>query len=190
MFAPLLPAVGCLALLLIFQTKYFLAMFLLSPPRVRFSAQRTSTLAYFLLLGRFLRVAYVQADVFLLHWTIALWCCKKKRNSMLPCNNHMMHRRIDQASSMCFFHKEALPDISHINSLLRSAKAQPGWMLMSPSFCHAWATTGPHWVFAGALVLCSVPLVFNMTWQRDRCGPNQGTSMRAALAAGIASSPR
>ncbi|KAK9826687.1 hypothetical protein WJX74_010146 [Apatococcus lobatus] len=92
MFAPLLPAVGCLALLLIFQTKYFLAIFLLSPPRVRFSAQRTSTLAYFLLLG--------------------------------------------------------------------------------------------------ALVLCSIPLVFNMTWQRDRCGPNQGTSMRAALAAGIAASPR
>ena len=52
MFAPLLPAVGCLGLLLIFQTKYFLAIFLLSPPRVRFSAQRTSTLAYFLLLGR------------------------------------------------------------------------------------------------------------------------------------------
>ncbi|KAK9864688.1 hypothetical protein WJX84_002325 [Apatococcus fuscideae] len=74
------------------QTKYFLAIFLLSPPRVRFSAQRTSTLAYFLLLG--------------------------------------------------------------------------------------------------ALVLCSIPLVFNMTWQRDRCGPNQGTSMRAALAAGIAASPR
>ncbi len=51
MFAPLLPAFGCVALLLIFQTKYFLAVYLLSPPRIRFSAQRTSTLAYFLLLG-------------------------------------------------------------------------------------------------------------------------------------------
>lgn len=72
MFAPLLPAVGCLALLLIFQTKYFLAMFLLSPPRVRFSAQRTSTLAYFLLLGERLSMANVKLDALLLPESIAL----------------------------------------------------------------------------------------------------------------------
>lgn len=39
------------------------------------------------------------------------------------------------------------------------------------------------------MVLSSFPLVLNLGWTRQRCGPNQGSSMKAALADFINSGP-
>ena len=43
---------------------------------------------------------------------------------------------------------------------------------------------------AVTLIMVTVPLVFNLGWQRERCGPHQGTSMQAALVNAVATGPK
>jgi len=50
MYAPLLPAFGLAANVITFYFKLFLAVWLHSPPKTRYSASRTSNLAYGLML--------------------------------------------------------------------------------------------------------------------------------------------
>jgi len=50
MYAPLLPAFGLAANIITFYIKLFLAVWLHSPPKTRYSASRTSNLAYGLML--------------------------------------------------------------------------------------------------------------------------------------------
>jgi len=50
MYAPLLPAFGLAANIITFYFKLFLAVWLHSPPKTRYSASRTSNLAYGLML--------------------------------------------------------------------------------------------------------------------------------------------
>ena len=50
MFAPLLPALGLMANCVTFYTMWFLAVWLYDPPTTRYSASRTSNMAYGLML--------------------------------------------------------------------------------------------------------------------------------------------
>ena len=50
MFAPLLPALGLLANCVTFYTMWVLAVWLYDPPTTRYSASRTSNMAYGLML--------------------------------------------------------------------------------------------------------------------------------------------
>lgn len=50
MYAPLLPVFGLAANIVTFYFKFFLAVWLHSPPKTRYSASRTSNLAYGLML--------------------------------------------------------------------------------------------------------------------------------------------
>eukprot|EP00891_Asterochloris_glomerata_P000729 jgi/Astpho2/729/fgenesh1_pg.00015_%23_12_t len=92
MFSPLLPALGLMANCVTFYTMWFLAVWLYDPPTTRYSASRTSNMAY-------------------------------------------------------------------------------GLMLLT-------------------LIMVTVPLVFNLGWKRERCGPHQGTSMQAALVNAVANGPK
>ncbi|KAK9816511.1 hypothetical protein WJX72_001335 [[Myrmecia] bisecta] len=40
-----------------------------------------------------------------------------------------------------------------------------------------------------ALVMCTVPIVFNLEWPRTRCGPNQGSSMKDAIVFAVKTGP-
>lgn len=51
MYAPLLPILGVAANVVTFYTKKLLALFLYAPPVTRYSASRTSNMAYGLMLG-------------------------------------------------------------------------------------------------------------------------------------------
>ena len=47
-----------------------------------------------------------------------------------------------------------------------------------------------HALPAVTLIMVTVPLVFNLGWRRERCGPHQGTSMQAALVNAVANGPK